>query len=286
MGEGESEGILPQVHGDDHQRPVGRVLEVAIPDANELGTQSFNLLVRGAELARRVHRVPAQLLVVLPDLFLDVEPAVGEGVDCLCRREARSVGVQRQMMILVVVAYARQVFNKLDSSTLKDLTVADSGSLQDKRCSVRSRREHHQPLGADGAVLLSSSSGLEFGVGPDFDANSTFVVIEYNFDNLSFAYNMQIWVVSALQFRVEESVGCILSSTVRPNIPQPTFCAVVGVEVLKVLQFTIAHFGRSVDELIFGTLGSEGTTRYVDRARIAVMFFLTSSVVRLELVDA
>ena len=58
-----------------------------------------------------IHSIRAQQLVDGSDGFLHIEAAIGEGINRLVRRQARSVGVQRQVVILVIVANAGELLD-------------------------------------------------------------------------------------------------------------------------------------------------------------------------------
>jgi len=82
----------------------------------------------------------------------------------------------------------------------------------------------------------------ELGVALILNTNGLFVVVKQNSDDLLLAYDMQVWVVAALELVVYISVSGILSPSVRANILQPSFGGIVRVKVLQVLELAVAHF--------------------------------------------
>ena len=166
--------VLPQVQGDDHQGSIS-VLEVPVPGFLELRSKSRNLSLGWTELARGIHRIPAQKLIILLDHLLNIESAVRKAIDRLARREASPIRVQCQVMILVLLPYIGKGLNKRNSCTLEDFGIAESRSLKNEWSPVRTGRNDHHLRGAHRADRMIGS--LPPGVGLVLDPNGSLVVI-------------------------------------------------------------------------------------------------------------
>ena len=81
-------------------------------------------------------------------------------------------------------------------------------------------------------------------------------------------------------------MGSILSLAVGRDVALPSLDTVVGVKILKVLDLGVSDLLRGLDEITFGIGCSERTIRHVNRAIRAVMFFVASAVIRLELLGS
>lgn len=77
--------VSPQIHGNDHEWLVRKLLKVSFPGPFKVGPECLDFSIRGTEFARGVHRVPTQELVFVLDHLLDIEAAVGKRVDRLSR---------------------------------------------------------------------------------------------------------------------------------------------------------------------------------------------------------
>ena len=222
-----------------------------------------------------------------PDCFLQVEAAVGEGVDGLVGRQARPVGVQCQVVVLVIVANAGELLDDGHTRALQDLWITHTGTLQDERCSIGAGRDdNHLPCADCTWSLLRYHElriRLRLGVGLVLDSDGAFVAIEQDFDHLLITHDVKVGVFAAPQFRVDVSVGGILSSTIGTNVLHPAFRAIVGIEVLQVLQFAVAQGIGGLDESVFGALTAVGAAGDVDGAFVAVNFLLAVAVVGFEL---
>jgi hypothetical protein len=124
----------------------------------------------------------------------------------------------------------------------------------------------------------------EFRIALELNTNSLLVVIEQNSDNLLLAHNVQVGVVAALELVVHISVSGILSPSVGPDVLQPPLSGVVRIEVLQVLELTVAHVVRRVDEGLLSLLAAVRALRDVDGATVAVGLAVTHAVVVLELI--
>jgi hypothetical protein len=94
---------------------------------------------------------------------------------------------------------------------------------------------------------------------------------------------MQIWVLTILEFRVEVCVSCILAFAILVDVAQPSLESVVCVKSLQVCDLRNANRFSGFDEVVFGSLGPETSVGDVDRAVVAVVFFLSGAMVRFEL---
>jgi hypothetical protein len=234
-----------------------------------------------------IHSIRPQQLMVGSDRFLQVEAAVGEGVDRFVWRQARSVGVQCQMMVLVIVANAWEFLDHRHTRALEDLRITNTGALQDQRSSVRTSRDDNHLPRADGTWCLFCDHELRvrlrLGIGLVLDTDGAFVVIEQDFDHLLIADNVQVGILAAPQFRVDVPVSGVLSSTVGADILHPAFCAVVGIKVLQVLELAVAQGVCGLDEGIFGAFAAVGAAGDVDGAFVAVHFFIAVAMVGFKL---
>lgn len=75
----------------------------------------------------------------------------------------------------------------------------------------------------------------------------------------------------------------ILALTVRSNVSKPTLRAIVRIKVLEIFEFRIAQFRCSIDELVLGTFGSEGTAGDIDWPVVAMVFPFSSAMICLKL---
>lgn len=78
-------------------------------------------------------------------------------------------------------------------------------------------------------------------------------------------------------------MGSVLTSSVRPDIAEPTLNTVVGIQVLEVLELRVSNFGCCVDESILGFLGPECPTGNIDWTIGSVMLGITATMVCLKL---
>lgn len=75
----------------------------------------------------------------------------------------------------------------------------------------------------------------------------------------------------------------VLAPSVGTDVAEPSLDAIVGIEILEVFEFRIAHQGRGVDEGVFCLFGPEGAAGDADGSVGAVVFGVTASVIGFEL---
>jgi hypothetical protein len=225
--------------------------------------------------------------VIGSDRFLQVKAAIGEGIDRLVLRQTRSVGVQRQVVVLVIVADAGELLDHRHACTLQDLSITHTRALQDQWRSVGTGRDDDHLLGTNSTRCLFRHHELRvrlrLGVGLVLNPDSALVVVKQDLDHLLVANDMEIGVLATPQLRVDVSVGGVLSSTVGADVLHPAFRAVVGVEVLQVLEFAVAQGVGGLDEGIFGALATVRAAGDVHRTLEAMHLFLAVAVVGFEL---
>lgn len=114
----------------EQEGPLGLVLEVAVPVGLEIWAELGDFGVRWPQLGAYVYAVPAEHRVNffegLDEVFASAEEAV-KGVFGL---EAGFVGVQEEVVVLVVFADARKVANDRDVEDFEYGRVADTGAFE------------------------------------------------------------------------------------------------------------------------------------------------------------
>lgn len=272
---------LHKVQGDDHQRPVFSILEVPVPSGLELRPQRSNLGLSRPELARCVHRIPPQKRVLLVNHLREVEASVGKAVDGLIGAETGAITPQREMVVLVVITHTGKVLHDRHTGALQNVLAPNSRPLQDQWAAIGARRQHDELPRAHG---LDAAAGLVvLGVRLVLDAHGALGVIEQDADGLVLHQHVEVGIVAALELGVDVAMSGVLAATVGPDVAEPALDAVVGIEVLQVLEFRIADCGGGVDEVVFGLLGSEGAAGDVDGPVGAVVLGVATAVIRLKL---
>jgi hypothetical protein len=225
--------------------------------------------------------------MVSSDSFLQIEATIGEGIDRLVGRQTRSIGVKCQVVVLVIVANAGEFLDHWDTRALQDLCITDARALQDQRRSVcSSRNNNHLPRANGSRRLLRHHElrvWLRLGVRLVLNPNSTLVIVEQDFNHLLVADDVKVGILAAPQFRVDVPVGRILSSTIGTDVLHPALRAVVGVEILQVLELAVSQSVGGLDERVFGALAAVGAAGNVYWAFKAMHLFLAVAVVCFEL---
>lgn len=269
-----------KIHRDDHQGTVRGILEVSVPRGFELRAQGSDILLRGAKLARCIHRVPPQEGRAFLYHILHVEAAVSEAVYGLVRTETCSVAPEAEVVVLVVMAHAREVLDHRNSCAVENLLVTDARPLQDLGGGVGAGRENHKLSGPNSA---HAAAGLvEPGVGLVLDTYRTLLVEEHT-DDLVLHQDVQIGVIATLELGVKISVRGILAFSIRPNVTEPALDTIVVVQVLEILQLLVTNHGCRVDKVVLRFLRPEGTTGDVDRARMSVVLGISTAMIGFEL---
>jgi hypothetical protein len=132
-------------------------------------------------------------------------------------------------------------------------------------------------------MCSKANDSLKFWVWCVLDTHSALGLIEKHTDDLGLDKNVQVRVFAVLELWVEVSMCRVLTLAVGTDIAQPTLYAVVRIQSLQVFDlFDATGFG-GLDEVVFGSLGSVSAVGHVDRAIVAVVLFLSGSVVCFEL---
>jgi hypothetical protein len=128
------------------------------------------------------------------------------------------------MMILVVFAHSGKLSHNRYVSTLQNLLVAKTGSLENWGCSTSTASNNNELASLDGlhGMCCQSNLGLKLRVRSVLNTHCALVVVEQYSNNLRLNKDMQIGVLSSLELRVDVFVGRVLALAIGRNISLPT----------------------------------------------------------------
>jgi hypothetical protein len=235
-----------------------------------------------------IHTVRAEELIVVSDGFVHVETAVHETVDAFSWLQVRSICPQGEMVILIVLAHARQVLNDWHSELLQHLSITDAGSLQDARCGICTSRDDNELACmscAQGCVLRRQELRVrqELGIRLELDTSSSFA-IEKNADNLLLYQNMQVGIVITLQLRMKVAVSCVLTSSRRADVLVVPLNLIVLVKILQIVGLGMAKSCGGINECVLCSRAYVRALGDIDWAVISVFVLITFAMIRFELI--
>lgn len=90
-------------------------------------------------------------------------------------------------------------------------------------------------------------------------------------------------MLAVLESGVQISGGCVLPFAFQGDVAHCALYAIVGIQVLQILDFRPANLRCGFDKIILRPGGTECTAGYVDWTVVAMPIFCSGTVVRLEL---
>lgn len=148
-------------------------------------------------------------------------------------------------MVLVLFTHTRQVLDNVHTNILQNFSITNSGTFKNSRGSICSCRNDDHLLRLDGAWrCISNMQELWIGhilwVGLILHSDGL-LALEDHPQDLLLGQDMQVGVlVGVLEFGVQVSMSCVLTSSVWTDVLVVTLDRIVVVQVLQVSDFWIA----------------------------------------------
>lgn len=167
------------------------------------------------------------------------------------------------MMVLVVPADSRDMGDNRDAGLVENGFVAEAGPLEKQWGPESATGANYKLPGLDslniGVVILEGRVWLEL------NTHGSFALEQY-LDNLGLNKDVEVWVCSIFQPRMQVVTGGILAAAICADKAEGTLDAVVGVEVLKILDRRVSYLVGGSNELICHTLRAERSLGHNNRA--------------------